>query len=101
MPPPKTPAFWDVLDAFRSPQDAELADLLDQLGDPDLVTVAQSPPEHPRSFGPGLDRKNSRAIPHRLEDCQYTKFRNDDAKDGLWVINGPRRSCTRKQVSQL
>ncbi len=25
-PPPKTPAFWDIVDANRSPEDAELAD---------------------------------------------------------------------------
>jgi hypothetical protein len=27
-PPPKTPAFWDIVDANRTPEDAELADIL-------------------------------------------------------------------------
>jgi hypothetical protein len=37
-PPPKTRAFWDVVDANRAPEDAELADVLDRLGNP-LVTT--------------------------------------------------------------
>ena len=30
-PPPKTPAFWDIVDASRAPEDAELADVIDAL----------------------------------------------------------------------
>ena len=38
-PPPKTPAFWDIVDANRAPEDAELADILDKLGKPDATTL--------------------------------------------------------------
>jgi hypothetical protein len=38
------------------------------------------------------DRKNSRAIPHRLESCDYVPVRNEDARDGLWRINGRRQA---------
>ena len=38
-PPPKTPAFWDIVDANRAPEDAELADVLDQMKNPDAVTL--------------------------------------------------------------
>jgi hypothetical protein len=38
-PPPKTAAFWDIVDANRAPEDSELADLLDKLGNPDCVTL--------------------------------------------------------------
>src|SRR6516162_10953850 len=31
-PPPKTPGFWAIVDANRAPEDAELADVLDRLG---------------------------------------------------------------------
>lgn len=31
-PPPKTEAFWAIVDANRAPEDAELADVLDKLG---------------------------------------------------------------------
>src|SRR6516162_539898 len=37
-PPPQTSAFWDIVTASRSPEDAELADVLDRLGNPDAVT---------------------------------------------------------------
>ena len=40
-PPPKTAAFWDIVDANRAPEDAELADVLDQLGNPDAVLLSQ------------------------------------------------------------
>ena len=38
-PPPKTQAWWDIIDANRAPEDAELADILDALGNPDAVTL--------------------------------------------------------------
>ena len=31
-PPPQTPAFWDIVSANRAPEDAELADVIDALG---------------------------------------------------------------------
>jgi Family of unknown function (DUF5906) len=34
-PPPKTAAFWDIVDASRAPEDAELADVLGRLRNPD------------------------------------------------------------------
>jgi hypothetical protein len=33
-PPPKTQAFWDIVDANRAPEESELADVFDQLGNP-------------------------------------------------------------------
>ena len=40
-PPPKTPAFWDIVAAGTAPEDAELADVLDELKNPDAVTLDQ------------------------------------------------------------
>ena len=34
-PPPKTEAFWEIVNANRAPEDAELADVLDALGKTD------------------------------------------------------------------
>ena len=31
-PPPKTPAFWDIVDANRAPEEGELEDIFDKLG---------------------------------------------------------------------
>jgi hypothetical protein len=38
-PPPKTNAFWDIVNACRSPEDAELADVIDRLGNPSATTL--------------------------------------------------------------
>ena len=38
-PPPKTEAFWEIVDASRAPEDAEMADALDELGWPDATTL--------------------------------------------------------------
>jgi hypothetical protein len=71
-PPPKTPAFWAIVDASRSNEDAELADVLDLLGNPDAVTLLQVQNIAPADFAVWLkDRKNRRAIPHRFEQCGY------------------------------
>ena len=40
-PPPKTAAFWDIVTCNSAPEDAELADVLDALGNPDAVTPNQ------------------------------------------------------------
>jgi Bifunctional DNA primase/polymerase, N-terminal/Primase C terminal 2 (PriCT-2) len=92
-PPRKTAAFWIVADAGRSPEDAELADVIDALGRPDALTIGEITKEcGDGSFLEWLeDRKNRRAIPHRLKRCGYVPVRNDDADDGLWSINGKRQ----------
>lgn len=92
-PPPKTPAFWDIVDANRAPEDADLADALDRLGNPGAVTlhdVAMATTD--ADFAAWLrDRKNRRNIPHRFEKCGYAPIRNDTADDGLWKIRGRRQ----------
>ena len=76
-PPPKTPAFWDIADAGRAPEDAEIADVLDALKRPDAVTLARIREKADVSLTEWLsDRRNRRAIPHRLEACGYTPVRN-------------------------
>ena len=101
-PPPKTPAFWEIVNANRPPEDSELADVLDEIGDPfgmgewphvvtveDLVRGAQAVDHR---FAEWIsDRKNRRNITHRLEKCSYSPLRNpDDKHDGQWKINGRR-----------
>jgi hypothetical protein len=117
-PPPKTEAFWQIVNACRAPEDAELADVLDALsagtphkdtkGSPlpplalTLAAVARqaaelAPPDkdgNPErgSFAAWLgDRRNRRQIPHRFEQCGYSPVRNDAAKDGLWKVAGARQ----------
>jgi hypothetical protein len=92
-PPPKTRAFWDIVDASRAPEDADLADVLDNMGRPDVVTLISIVARASDRFRCWLeDPKNSRAIPHRLQECGYVKVRNPDAEDGLWRIAGKRQA---------
>jgi hypothetical protein len=91
-PPPKTRAFWDIVDASRAPEDAELADILDKLGNPDATTLAEITNKATGDFDEWIrDRKNRRNIPHRLEACGYVPIRNDTRENGLWVIAGKRQ----------
>lgn len=92
-PPPKTAAFWAIVDASRTPEDAEMADAITSHGEPDALTIAQlTEMPTPKPFSDWLlDRKNSRQIPHRLEKCGYVATRSPYAKDGLWVIQ--KRRC--------
>jgi Family of unknown function (DUF5906) len=91
-PPVKTEAFWDIVNASRAPEDAELADLLDMLGNPSAFTLARLQTAASGDLALWLtERKNRRLIPHRLESCGYTPVRNKDAKDGLWKVSGSRQ----------
>jgi hypothetical protein len=102
-PPPKTAAFWDIVLANAAPEDAELMDVIDALGKPDpsdpnhvdapdivtkeeLLTIANG------SLAEWLsDRRNRRALPHRMERCGYVAVKNPKARDGLWKVKGARR----------
>jgi hypothetical protein len=116
-PPRKTEAFWDIVDANRAAEDAELADVLDAMGDgrqdangdpapPIGFTLAKvqekagalakkddhGNPER-NSFAAWLaDRKNRRQIPHRFETVGYSPVRNEAADDGLWKVGGKRQT---------
>ncbi|MBM4438215.1 MAG: hypothetical protein FJ029_13535, partial [Actinobacteria bacterium] len=91
-PPPKTEAFFDVVNANRAPEDAELADALERLGNPAAVTLHDLAGPAQSAFSDWLkDRKNARIIPHRLEAAGYLAVRNPDAKDGLWRVAGRRQ----------
>jgi Family of unknown function (DUF5906) len=88
-PPAKTPVFWEIVQTNRAPEDAELADALAKLGDPKAVTVNMIKQYAEHGFAEWLrDRRNARAISHRLEDAGYVSVRNPAAKDGRWKIHG-------------
>ena len=38
------------------------------------------------------DRKNRRALPHKLERVGYSVVRNLEAEDGLWLVAGKREA---------
>jgi hypothetical protein len=105
-PPPKTAAFWAIVDANRAPEEGELQDVLDKLGNPDAVTLEQTV----KAAGDaGLldimnwltDRKNRRSIPHRFDAAGYTPVRNDARDTGLWVVAGVRQAVYAKKTLSL
>jgi hypothetical protein len=90
-PPPKTDAFWEIVDTNRPPEDAELADALDKLDNPLAVTIRMIAEKADDEFKEWLlERKNNRQIPHRLETAGYVRVQNPSVKDRLWVLNGKR-----------
>ncbi len=92
-PPPKTDAFWAIVDANRAPEDAELSDAIEALGNPDAVTLTSIISQAGGDFGSWLrDRKNFRQIPHRMETVDYLPVRNPGANDGQWKIAGKRQT---------
>jgi hypothetical protein len=90
--PPKTMAWHEIVDANRAPEDAELADVFDALGNRPALTIADIISYATNeSFAEWLrDRRNSRQIPHRLEAAGYVRVRNDaDKHDGHCARSAP------------
>jgi hypothetical protein len=94
--PKQTAAFFDIVNASQAPEDAELADVLDEIGNGQgrpnvcsLLVLAASTQGAMLEWL--LDRRHRRSIPHRMERCGYIACRNPDADDGLWKIDGRRQ----------
>jgi hypothetical protein len=99
--PRQTSAFFDIVNASVAPEDAELADVLDDMerdehGQPkrpgvcSLLSILTSP--NGAALEWLLDRRHRRSIPHRMERCGYIACRNPNTDDGLWRINGRRQT---------
>jgi hypothetical protein len=97
-PPPKTAAFYAIVDAGRAPEDAEFADAIDALSKdgqrPKAVTLEDiRMATTDAGFGEWLiDRKNRTRIPHRMEANDYVPVRNDARGDGRWRVDGKRET---------
>lgn len=108
-PPRKTPAFWTMVGAGMAPEVSELNDLLDRLGrletppatrsdgvpcGPAVLTLAMLRAQ--TDIGANdlhswlADRKNRRAVPHRLASCGYLLVPST-SPDGFWIINAKRQ----------
>jgi len=109
-PPRKTPAFWAIVDANRAPEDAELADVIEKIEEADrergltnaALTLSTIVTWADAELGTWLrDRKNRRAIPHRMEKCGYVPVRNEDAADGLWRFDDKRQVIYAKSALSI
>ena len=47
------------------------------------------------------DKKNTKRVAHRLEDCGYVAVRNADSKDELWRVGGRRQVVYAKKELPL
>lgn len=106
-PPDLTEAWYAIVNANRSPESAELDDILDWLQRPDAVTIPMiAGTEEARVRGIDGDplmplspdfrdwllaRKNARHVYDRLEKAGYVAVRNTDADDGYWAFPDRRR----------
>jgi hypothetical protein len=100
-PPPKTEAFWEIVDANKAPENAEMADTVDLLQKPDAQGRLQRPDafilldlinEAGMEFSDWLrDVKNRRRISIELKRCGYVSLRNPDRTDGFWLVAGKRQ----------
>jgi hypothetical protein len=96
-PPKKTEAFWAIVHANSPSEDAELADLLDSLGRPPVITLERLICEGEKRDMAAIvewlkDRKHGRVIPHRLERGGYVTVCNPDAEDGRFKIGERRKT---------
>lgn len=90
-PPRKTQAWWEIVNANRAPEDAELADAVEALGSPDALTVPQLIVKAEDKLSSWLeDQRNARHVPHRLESAGYVAVHCDLNKQGYWRVNGRR-----------
>ena len=94
-PPPKTAAFWSIVNANRTGEESELQDVLDKLGNPIAVTLDEiRSAVTDYELTKWLDeRRNRKAVSHRLENCGYSAAHNPDVADGRWrFFDGSKRT---------
>jgi hypothetical protein len=90
-PPPKTAAFWDIVDASRAPEDAELADVLDGLGNPEATTISTIIANASGDFGDWLsDRRNRRVIPQ--PDGALRLYAGSQRRGRRWALEAQRQA---------
>jgi Family of unknown function (DUF5906) len=96
-PPPQTQAFWEMVNAMRSEEESEMADIIESLGKPkalmmsDLVRGASAAGRH-ILVQYLQDHRNARTVAIRLEDCGYRRLANPKERRGRWWVGGQRTS---------
>jgi hypothetical protein len=89
--PPKTEAFWAIVNANRPREENELAELLLAMGQPAATTLAliEAAPIQSMKLQDWLnDSRNRRVIPKHMKSAGYESVHNPDSDNGLWRING-------------
>jgi hypothetical protein len=90
-PPPRTPAFFEIVASGVPQEELELLDLIERLGEPDALTIRQLSDKASKDselfdLASQLeDRTKRKAIAHRLEACGYVLTKNPGNKQGVFV----------------
>lgn len=104
-PPRRTEAWHQIVSANRSPEEAEIAGILESLDAPialivdDLIACCLDGSDQSLvSLGEWLkDRRNARVVPNRLESLGYVSVRNSQDARGYWKINGKKEKIYVRQ----
>jgi hypothetical protein len=94
-PPPHTQAFWEMVNAMRTEEESEMADIIEDLGNPKALIItdiiARANALGAFAFVTFLqERKNARLIFLRLEQCGYRRLANPDEHAGRWRVGSQR-----------
>lgn len=88
-PPPQTPAWHAIVAANHAPEDIELSSVVEDLGEPNALTLEMLRKGAPFDLQNFLSNAATRrAVGHRLSALGYVPMANPDAKNGLWRIAG-------------
>lgn len=96
--PLKTRSMQKMVQAARSPEYEEFLTILNQMGFPDAIMIGELIDQANSNLGKAdemtagdsdfgfwlKDRKNRSKMPHRMEEVEYVKVLNPNAKSGLW-----------------
>jgi hypothetical protein len=101
-PPPRTEAWHHLVMAGAPAEEGDLAEHIARLGTPTVLTVnllAETAARNAELVEMLTDRRTRRTLPHRMGRAGYVPFRNDGARDGLWVIDGRRVAVYRHTLA--
>jgi hypothetical protein len=91
-PPPKTPAFYEIVYANQNSEDAELADAIERLGNPLVLTLSLILSRADSNLQEmAKDPRGKNSIRFKLERAGYVSVANPNANDGLWKVGGRRQ----------
>lgn len=96
-PPPQTAGWQAMVAAGQSPENAEVHDALERLGDPDAVTLDRIAQQvllsGDQKYADFLhDHRNRRQMPHRMGEVGYVVEVNPaDKRDGHFKVDGRRQ----------
>jgi hypothetical protein len=98
-PPPKTPAFWEIVEANQAPESSEIADAIDRLSNKDIFAMEQLIAAASPDIAAWIkDLRNRKVVAHRIAERGYAVVRNEDVKDGQWIYHSKRQRIYAKKT---